>query len=335
MSRCPVPFAGVLAVALGFPPLASGMEAGGRLARALGSAHVRVESVEEHRFEDLDRDGVKEVLVQGRGNFAGSIPAGTLVVPLAEGNGLLAPGAGSGDFAGVFYFDRESFRWQPSLVAPVRGGAVAAFAPVALGSGASLVRLAHAEGGRVSERLFRSVPEGLEQVFHAVRGDGPGEGLWVHSDKLLVTRALPDPFAERAKGPGFLARTRYRWNGSGFVAESWALSGLGFKGDLEFSRKPRGDGPGGKAADARRKAWELQRAGDLGAADYRKTLVGMADHRLGAGAYQVAQEREGLAVVVPLGARDPRPRYLVQPFRRARGEAAVWVDLDEVGEASW
>lgn len=310
----------------------------GNLERTLSGDGFGVEAVRAHEFIDLDRDGVKEILVHGDGGVAGPAPADLLLKPLdgastdAGGVAILAgappaPGA----FVGVFRFQRGSFRWSPVLVAPYDPDRcrIHSFRSLRFGDD-DLVRLTYQVGERVEDHLFRITAKGVETVLRVARGPRPGEGFWPRGRKVLTSRGLPDPFAPDPRRPGLLCRVRYRWDGTRLVPEHWTLTGYGFRADLPFPAIPTWSRRRVTRPAVARRAWDLQRAAERGVGRERFDLADLARKRHGESA-AVVYERDGFGVVTHAVTGEPRAEQYFQPFRanRERG-AAAWIGLREL-----
>lgn len=309
-----------------------GEDASAHLTGELSSQGLRIEEIFHHQFRDLDEDGVKEILVHGRGNLRGASTLGALVLsfqasPPDNGGGrLFLPSNLAWDrFVGVFRFDRASFHWVPQLIGTYRPEKVQV---TQLGTedfdGDCLVRVGFEAEGRVSDLLYRLGPAGMEKVFASQRGSWVGEGFYIRGPKLFTAVGLPNPFEEGGR-PGFLAKTRYRWEGGAFLPEFWSLSGYGFQADLTDSLADHSQRP------QVQRVRELQRASDRGLTLTRLSLTELAARRFGENPYQLVYEKGGFGVVLQEVNRRVLPHYYVQPFHRARPKGqAVWVDLEDL-----
>lgn len=312
---------------------------GRQLAKALSAGGIEVTAITRHEFRDLDGDRIKEVLVRGRGNLRGASVGGALVLTFrgepaeVAGRPVFLPSRLAWDhFVGVFRFDRGTFRWVPAIIGTYREGelSVTGFRAATAG-GTALVHLTTEADGRVTDRLFRLRSTGVEAVFQAERGTWIGEGFWLAENKLFVSRGLENPFLEARPGPGeatrpgFLQKTRYRWDGAGFRPEYWTLGGYTHEATWMPAVPARGKSP------AFRRVWQLQRLADRGLNKARRSLEGAGRRRLGEVGFEVAYERDAYGVLVLEGERGPEARYFVRPLFRSRGEEAVWVELGELG----
>jgi hypothetical protein len=298
----------------------------GHLAGELSSDGLRIEEVFHHEFRDLDGDGVKESLVHGSGNLRSASTVGALVlsfegIPSERGEGrmFLPSNLAWGRFVGVFRFDRASFRWRPVLIGTYRPERVRVTQlGTELFDQTPLARVGFEVDGRVSDRLYRLGPGGIEMVFCSDRGGWVGEGFYIRAT------GLPNPF-EEGERPGFLAKTRYRWEAGKFLPEYWGLSGYGFQADMSDSWADRSQ----RAAVLRVR--EFQRASDRGLSLTRLSLTELAARRFGESPHRVVYEKGGYGVVLQEVNQRVLPHYYVQPFHRARPEGqAVWVSLEEL-----
>lgn len=311
---------------------------GPRLEGALSSEQFRVDRVHDHAFVDLDGDGVKEIMVRAEGAPLAPLEAvhrvdtGLARID-ADGHRVLATtGEVAGPFAGVFRFDRTSFRWSPLLLACPGSDAVevARFLDARVGE-SRLLHLTLRRDERVEDHLYRFSVHGIEEVLRVERGQRVGEGVWIQAGKVLVARGLADPFGPPGRTPGMLARVRYRWSGNRLQPEHWSLVGVAFRADLPMPSVPTWDGQQVHHLGAARRAWDLQRAADRGTGTDRVDLDEFCAARYPEGGCSIPYQREGFAVLLETVTGAPRPRYMVQPFGNAPGvEAPVWVGLDEL-----
>lgn len=306
---------------------------------ALAGEGIRVDRVLHQEFVDLDRDGVKEILLHAQGSMEKPPPPGTHVIPLdvmagrTAGEGVMLPAVPRGDrFVGVFRFQRSSFRWVPVLFGTYSRarGSLVAFRSAEMEE-AALVRLSFRIDSRIDDHLFRFTGSGVERVFRFERGFHVGEGFWLRGNKLLTAVGLPDPFRPGTDRPGFLARVRHRWSTGRFEPEYWDLTGYGFRGDLPLPEVPSWEPEVVERVEAARKCWDIQRAADRGTGVERFDLKELVRLRHGEETARVEYESDGFGVVVLTATGHAMVRHFFRPFFKSQGgHRSVWVALDEL-----
>lgn len=325
---------GVVLASAGASPSSPVDGSNSKLVRVLSSEGLEIESIASHRFVDLDRDGIQEILVQGKGRAGTGARRVSIPIPREGPRGArrlssLPSSSGPQPFLAAFQFLPDEFRWGLRLHVPLPGELeeVQEFGTLSLGS-RDLIRVAWKDGATIQEQLFLPEGEGFPRVFHVAHGDGLGEGLWAKGEKLLLSRALPDPLRlpRGHPAPGWLQKTRFRWDGISFVEEFWSVHPIGYRAAYDPDRQ------GLDLPRVLRWAQVVHRRAQAGFEAERLSLEAFAGSLFGENDFQVVAHRGGVALVLEKASgRRPRVHTFLAPFSRFPGlERSAWMTLAEI-----